>query len=115
MKEDIKDLWVEVLRSGKYKQIHGSLVKDGGFCCLGVLSEISGVDYNRHEAYLGHDVIKWSGMGTNDGMFKTDEMCSPSTVAKLNDGANGMGIVAKFEAYSFDQIADVIEEKWEEL
>lgn len=32
--------WCAALRSGEYKQISGTLHKDGGFCCLGVLADI---------------------------------------------------------------------------
>ncbi len=44
MREDIKELWVAALRSGKYVQGQGQLAtKDNGtvkFCCLGVLCQV---------------------------------------------------------------------------
>ena len=36
-------LWVEALRSGKYKQGHGALLSIGGHCCLGVLCDVMGL------------------------------------------------------------------------
>jgi hypothetical protein len=46
MDQEIKNRWVEALRSGKYKQAEGTLAihnSDGeeSFCCLGVLCEIA--------------------------------------------------------------------------
>lgn len=46
MKTEIKDRWLEALRSGEYKQGKGRLVKetdDGTFnyCCLGVLCDLA--------------------------------------------------------------------------
>lgn len=40
MKENIKDLWVEALKSGQYKQTTNYLKTNEGYCCLGVLCEI---------------------------------------------------------------------------
>jgi len=40
MNPKVKARWVAALRSGEYKQIEGSLKKDGGFCCLGVLCDL---------------------------------------------------------------------------
>lgn len=34
--------WVKALRSGKYKQTKSELKDNNGYCCLGVLCEISG-------------------------------------------------------------------------
>ena len=36
-----KDDWLAALRSGEYKQCTGSLKKDDGYCCLGVLGEVT--------------------------------------------------------------------------
>ncbi len=38
--KEIKEMWVEALKSGKYEHGTGQLVKDNKFCCLGVLAEI---------------------------------------------------------------------------
>jgi len=44
MQKYYKDLWIQALRSGKYKQGRGYLKyildKEGFYCCLGVLEEI---------------------------------------------------------------------------
>lgn len=38
--KEIKEKWLEALKSGKYKQGVGMLYKCGEHCCLGVLCEI---------------------------------------------------------------------------
>ena len=41
-----RKLWVEALRSGKYRQNHlGWLRIDGRFCCLGVLADVAGCEW----------------------------------------------------------------------
>lgn len=43
MNADLKKRWVEALRSGQYpQQTDGWLRTDDGFCCLGVLCDLSG-------------------------------------------------------------------------
>ena len=37
MKPEIKQLWINALRSGKYQQGTGCLRKEDKYCCLGVL------------------------------------------------------------------------------
>lgn len=43
MDAELKGKWVKALRSGKYKQGAGYLNSVRGFCCLGVLCDISGL------------------------------------------------------------------------
>jgi hypothetical protein len=89
MKADIKQRWIEELRSGRYKQGRGELhrlgtpTRDGDvtedqFCCLGVLSKMcheagatpaeekvgNVMEYGEpgDTTYLPLDVIKWAGM-----------------------------------------------------
>jgi len=40
MKPEIKQKWLEALRSGEYPQTRGCLHDEHGFCCLGVLSDL---------------------------------------------------------------------------
>jgi hypothetical protein len=44
MKPEIKQRWVEALRSGDYKQGRGYLLQSGEYCCLGVLCDLAGKD-----------------------------------------------------------------------
>jgi len=106
MDTEIKRKWVKALRSGKYKQTRGRLkARNGAMCCLGVLEhKVLGVPYkwwpdqgiylNSEFSYTGptyRDTIMQSGLTTP--LFKR--------LADLND----------LDKWSFEQIADWIEEK----
>lgn len=101
-KRMVKVLWLEALKSGKYKQGKGRLCKGGGesgftHCCLGVLCELAvehgivekkvtysygcGVAYfkaiGEDEPHWTHKVLldevtDWAGLSSNVGNF-TDE------------------------------------------
>lgn len=45
MHQEIKEEWIEALRSGKYKQATGKLRVDDSYCCLGLLCEIQGAEW----------------------------------------------------------------------
>lgn len=52
MDAELKAKWVAALRSGKYKQATGTLNDcGGGYCCLGVLLDISGRGLWRSSSY----------------------------------------------------------------
>jgi hypothetical protein len=42
MNQALKSKWLTALRSGNYKQSKMQLKSDDGYCCLGVLCEVSG-------------------------------------------------------------------------
>jgi hypothetical protein len=42
--EQVWDLWIDTLESGKYKQAHSQLKKMNSFCCLGVLCDLATKD-----------------------------------------------------------------------
>lgn len=41
MKRELRDKWIEALRSGEYRQVTGVLHSDGAYCCLGVLCKVA--------------------------------------------------------------------------
>ncbi len=45
MDAQLKTKWVEALRSGKYAQGKGSLRHQDQFCCLGVLCDVLGTNW----------------------------------------------------------------------
>jgi len=128
MKPEIKLKWTTALRSGKYKQGRSRLQRldafeNPQFCCLGVLCDLyiqetgngkwqSGPNGpNMPVIWIGsgfsglrlpREVREWAGISSADPtvMFvtKTERAVSLSS---LNDG---MG-------FSFDKIADVIDEQ----
>lgn len=105
MKKDIAMKWVEALRSGKYKQTRGTLKNNEGFCCLGVLCEINGIDMTvQSEAY---PKIKYD-LGLNDDLgLSKDRYFSLSS---LNDHG-----IENLERLTFDEIADIIQIFYKEL
>lgn len=113
MKQKIKKLWVDALRSGKYEQGQELLkTQEGKYCCLGVLCDIyaktqkkkgfqkdqNGFYYfqtGETEALLPQNVMKWSGIDTDNAVY------NKSLSSLTND--NGK---------SFVQIAKIIEENF---
>lgn len=97
MNQEIKQKWVEALRSGKYKQGKRVLRSGDKFCCLGVLCEVVGIDYNGNLPYLPSDVMKLAGLDCKNPIvsYSREEI----TLASLNDDLN----------FSFHSIAEVIE------
>lgn len=112
MNKDVADKWIEALRSGKYAQTRRALHRtvsipgwNAGYCCLGVLCEISAVDdwfdkdgdgmqyYLNQCTILPALVQKWAHIGTVIRLIN------------MNDA----------EGRSFDYIADYIETYWEAL
>jgi hypothetical protein len=125
MKKDIADKWVAALRSGKYRQATGALHDNGGYCCLGVLCDISGAgmwvndlyqigDGNTDEftglSYLPEALRIQTGMRSDNGSFRVRPDNDPlghgflTSLANLND-----------DGKSFAEIANVIEREWENL
>lgn len=116
MKKNIAKRWVKALRSGKYKQTKYILNNGNGeFCCLGVLCEIAAKDgvikprkkgnrvyYGRQFNVLPATVMKWAGVKDAEGLVYSPAV---ESLTYLNDDEN----------YDFNQIADVIEEKYKHL
>lgn len=129
MKADIKSEWLAALRSGKYKQAKGMLKRSAselsnnsvGFCCMGVLCDISGqgkwkeetgrgtgpleTKMNRYVCKDGSSygslpmgIITWAGLNSHTP-FVTKDNGSLASLAELNDSDNK----------SFEEIADLIE------
>ena len=108
--------WVAALRSGEYRQTRGALrkAKEGGYerdgyCCLGVLCQISGlvkwvkgdgIVYAstkdvRHPSLLPAEVMAWAGLRTPIGNFY--------------DGAQNSSLISYNDhGVSFHDIADII-------
>jgi hypothetical protein len=101
MNAKVKKQWIKALRSGKYNQTKGRLSNGkGGFCCLGVLCDISklGQWVNGQYLYEGQvlppNVKEWAGLPD----LNPTPVEGGMSLAEMND-------VGK----SFDKIADLIE------
>lgn len=116
MKQNIKKIWIEALRSGDYKQGTGALritsENEKGetiinHCCLGVLCNLhkkimkkkgwDGYNYLGEDCFIPESVKKWAGLESGNGAFEYKNGESTSLVS-LND-----------EGKSFKQIANIIE------
>lgn len=121
MNPQIKEKWVNALRSGNYEQNHdGRLRNENGYCCLGVLCDLyakendkewgnydagSGEGYNfeDYNDFPPQSVIEWAGLSNENPAVEVvyDEEDEPFSdnepLASLND--NGM---------SFNDIANLI-------
>lgn len=119
MNTQIKERWVEELRSGKYKQGKNTLRQreDGGdaFCCLGVLCDI--LIKNKHIEY-----ISWATRPNgSDEILVYDDLNGDREFGVVPEAAcNEIGLdkvlqddLAKLndDGMSFEEIADVIEEQ----
>ena len=121
MKQEIKERWVEALRSGKYEQGTGTLTTGSGrYCCLGVLCDLAVADGVIEPPTLsaGDDVMAygtkaepeymhlpgavqlWAGLGQGSPEVLVDpDEDSWQELVELNDDTG----------LSFHEIADIIE------
>jgi len=110
MNLQIKQKWVDALRSGEYQQTQERLRKEDGFCCLGVLCDLYGKENNVEwnlannghnyefqdkESHLPSSVIEWSGVEDHNPYI----IGGIGTLSGLND-----------KGFIFNEIADLIEE-----
>ena len=54
MNKEVKKIWLDALKSGKYKQSKGRLRRGDGYCCLGVLCDLSIIHH--------HNTSRWADM-----------------------------------------------------
>jgi hypothetical protein len=121
--------WVEALRSGEYKQTDGYLSMNGKFCCLGVLCELAVKDgvippaenrdgflhYGEDFSYVlpPREVADWAGVDKSDGWVVNVPAALPDHhVKEWGHGKVAVSHLNDAERYTFDDIADAIEETW---
>ena len=100
MNQEIKQKWLEALRSGKYKQGRlGLRNKQNEFCCLGVLCDV--LDNNK---WLLDELWSIEFYKYDDSISVANEELIPLDIQddlmSLNDNY----------LYNFNKIADYIEE-----
>lgn len=113
MNPEIKAQWIDALRSGEYQQTKGKLRNSNGFCCLGVLTDLYVKETNQEWTYSKQDekyeyldcgftlpekVMVLADLDEEDPKICTED--SGCTLAHYNDS----------KGYTFNQIADLIEE-----
>jgi len=106
MNPQVKQKWIDALRSGEYEQAKFTLKCEYGYCCLGVLTDLyiqendlewvydnksNNYEFDGNEGSLCNYVIKWSDFP--DGKVEEE-------LIKMNDTT----------LKTFSEIADYIEE-----
>lgn len=127
MKAEIKKLWTEALRSGKYHQGKGHLAQsdqaDGlAHCCLGVLCEVAieagiisppkwqginyyyGIEGDHRADFLPRVVSTWAGLGNNSPVYTDHAVLDGRTKSLVSHNDD--------DGFSFTEIADIIEENF---
>jgi hypothetical protein len=127
MKKEVAQKWVEALRSGEYQQsmkalktVEASAESRTGYCCLGVLCDLSrvgswrstkspelaayqtGNEINDYQniSWPPPEVLNWAGMRHNTGFIDSQGY----SLSNMND-----------DGATFEEIAALIERYWEEL
>ncbi len=102
MKRELRQQWIDALRSGKFQQGRAVLFRDNAYCCIGVLGSVCGVSNDKLYEFRGN----LSSNGTNGALAPIDELsfAEARTLADLNDGIND-----EKRCYTFAEIADYIE------
>jgi len=127
MKKEIAERWVSALRSGEYKQGRLYLKSERGYCCLGVLCDILGVEWaiddRKIESYTVYEVK--DGKDGKDGkiistlpkeIMKKIGWSFSSIKDRLGYVGNQFSLTALNDTgKSFDEIANVIEKHYQEL
>lgn len=124
MNPEVKQKWIDALRSGKYEQGSEKLRSVSGYCCLGVLCDLYAQEHNTQWEFRGNEetnlqpmdywyfgdqseflpesVREWAELNLYNPILRVeddDEMFEVNEeVSTLND-----------EGYSFSTIADLIE------
>lgn len=106
----IQTKWLEALESGNYKQTNGYLKNKHGYCCLGVLCEVMGLEIEEREgtpffksgdsasaAYVPTGAVEAAGLHNIAGELRQD-VGGNTALTSLNDHVG----------WSFSQIAAYI-------
>ncbi len=116
MNPEVKTKWVAALRSGDYEQGRTYLNNNGKFCCLGVLSEIAVAEgiVDTREIY-GIVSYGLNGSARGDGGWESAGVTKPirewaNIESNPRMGNNDAMSMNDSFGYTFDQIADEIEE-----
>jgi hypothetical protein len=110
---DLKNKWVTALRSGEYQQGTGKMYNEetNTYCCLGVLEHIVNGWVSNGRGLLTH---KFCDVNNIDFDYKGEELCSPSfDIPQLKSRPVSAHSLNDIHRWTFEQIADVIEQQVE--
>lgn len=122
MNKRIKELWIEALRSGDYKQGKGLLRNENDeFCCLGVLTNLYALEHPeiakqetdptrflKCSGYLPIEVAEWAEIST---MFAKEQFSKNGIVIGYDVEIGDQSAIHWNDTYclTFSKIADKIE------
>jgi hypothetical protein len=120
MNPEIKEKWINALRSEEYQQTQDNLKTDEGYCCLGVLCDIyakeNNVDWEKdfdeytmfgYVRKLPHHVVKWAGLNSQSPEVK-DDNGNYVFLINLNDtGSTFREIAGLIEKNPFNNICSI--------
>ena len=124
MYRDIATKWTAALRSGDYTQGKGALHRNGAFCCLGVLcdlhrQEVGGewCQYQSPEVTVPQGTLTYMAPGGDwDYALLPDEVAVWAGLRGTRPSADSEPLtVRNDEGMAFDQLADLIDTRWETL
>lgn len=95
MNAELKAKWVKALRGGEYRQSKFALKDSQGYCCLGVLAEVAGIEMASYNSAVAYEQIRCLIGGEEN---KADYSVT-SPYVEMNDAKDK----------SFAEIADYVE------
>lgn len=124
MNSQIKQKWIDSLRSGKYQQGQSKLYSGDGFCCLGVLCDIYAKEVGDKSWVMKDPDYKFDAEKFDYWYFDDQSECLPECVqdwAELNEkdpvvtnrvvGEDYVTTLASLNdrGVTFEDLADMIE------
>ena len=131
MNSQVKEKWIDALRSGKYEQGSEKLRSVTGYCCLGVLCDLYSQEqdtewefrgitetnlqpqdywyFDGESEFLPDSVREWAGMAVKNPQVRvdiTEDECEDDwfyhdEIANLNDSG-----------YTFEELSKLIQEQF---
>lgn len=99
MPKELKQKWIDALRSGEYPQTVGTLCNVSGFCCLGVLEYVAeGAIEIRPERGISAALPSDDFYARNNITDVYGGFINPAALSRMND-----------DSVTFLEIADAIE------
>lgn len=126
MKSQIKQKWLDALRSGEYEKCESNLHKNGGFCCLGVLTDLyiqehPDAHWKEYGATLRNKELYYAFVGTktteyNEEEYLPDEVVGWADLSSENPRVVSEGVWTSLSdlndnGYTFKAIANLIEDQ----
>jgi hypothetical protein len=131
MNPEVKQKWIDALRSGKYEQGSEKLRSVSGYCCLGVLCDLYAQEHDTQWEFRGYEetnlqpmdywyyegeseflpesVMDWAGLESNNPKVRVDVEDNPDNdncfyldhIANVNDSCY----------YTFDDLSNLIKDQ----